>query len=264
MSVGEQEVLREARRVLRKLASGKRLVAYDRGRYAVTGTGALRNAVKVERRTVEAFAARDWLKGSAENGFALSDAGLGWLKRAECEDASPFAAQHRITTRRKIVDSQGLEREVEINEAESPIAWLRHRGMIGATQFEAGERLRRDFTLARLTPRLAVDLDAPVVLSSSRSPAEFSDMVLAAKQRFTLAMKAVGPGLSDILFGVCCHLMRLEGMEQELGWPQRSAKVVLQIALDRLAEHYGLIITAPARTCMRSWTSMMPEMAAAK
>lgn len=262
MSVGEQEVLREARRVLRKLASGKRLVAYDRGRYAVTGTGALRNAVKVECRTVEAFAARDWLKGSAENGFALSDVGLGWLKRAECEDASPFAAQHRVIARRKIVDSQGLEREVEINEAESPIAWLRHRGMIGATQFEAGERLRRDFTLARLQPRLGVDLHSPVVFASARSPGEFSDMVLAAKQRFTLAMKAVGPGLSDILFGVCCHLTRLEGMEQELGWPQRSAKVVLQIALDRLAEHYGLTVTAPARACTRSWTSMMPEMAA--
>jgi hypothetical protein len=262
MSVGEQEVIREARRVLRKLASGKRLVAYDRGRFAVTGTGAMRNAVKVERRTVEAFAARDWLEGSVESGFALSDVGLGWLKRAECEEASPFAAQHRVTVRRKVVDPKGLEREVEINEAESPIAWLRHRGMIDAMQFAAGERLRRDFTLARLEPRLGVDLQAPVVLASSRSPSEFSDMVMAAKQRFTLAMKAAGPGLSDILFGVCCHLTRLEGMEQELGWPQRSAKVVLQIALDRLAEHYGLVVTAPRQTCMRSWASMMPEMAA--
>ena len=262
MSVGEQEVMREARRVLRKLASGKRLVACDAARFAVTGTGAMRNAMKVERRTVEAFAARDWLKGSAENGFALSDVGLGWLKRAECEGASPFAAQHRAVTRRKVLDPNGLEREVEINEAESPIAWLRHRGMINPMQYEAGDRLRRDFTLARLAPRLGVDLDAPVVLASSRSPAEFSDMVLAAKQRFTLAMKAVGPGLSDILFGVCCHLMRLEGIEQELGWPQRSAKVVLQIALDRLGEHYGLGITAPPQSKMRSWTSMMPEMAA--
>ncbi len=55
MSVGEQEILREARRVLRKLASGKRLVASDAGRFAVTATGSLRNAVKVDRETVEAF-----------------------------------------------------------------------------------------------------------------------------------------------------------------------------------------------------------------
>src|SRR6185312_2820307 len=77
MSMGEQEVIREARRVLRKLASGKRLVACDGARFAVTGTGAMRNAMKVERRTVEAFAARDWLEGSADSGFALSDVGLG-------------------------------------------------------------------------------------------------------------------------------------------------------------------------------------------
>src|SRR5262249_3031852 len=135
MSVGEQEVMREARRVLHKLASGKRLVAYDKARYAVTGTGARRNARKVERPTVGAFAARDWLKGSAESGFGLSDVGLGWLKRAECEEASPFAAQHRVIVRRRVVDAQGLERQVEINEAESPIGWLRHRGLIDAMQF---------------------------------------------------------------------------------------------------------------------------------
>jgi len=256
MSVGEQEVLREARRVLRKLASGKRLVAYDAERFAVTGTGALRNAVKVERATVDAFVARDWVRGTADEGFVLSDVGLGWLKRAECDSADPFAAQHRVITRRKVQDLNGLERDVEINELESPIAWLRHRGLIDAMQYEAGDRLRRDFTLAQLTPRMAADLEAPVVDAGVKSLGEFSDMVLAAKQRFLLAMKAVGPGLSDLLFDVCCHLMRLEGVEQEFGWPQRSAKVVLQIALDRLGEHYGLCVKAPSRARMRSWAAV--------
>jgi hypothetical protein len=256
MSAGEQEVLREARRVLRKLAGGKRLVACDGDRFAVTGTGALRNAVKVERATVDAFVARDWVRGSAQDGFALSDAGLGWLKRAECDSADPFAAQHRVITKRKVQDLNGLERDVEINEMESPIAWLRHRGLIDAMQYEAGDRLRRDFTLAQLTPRMAADLEAPVVDAGGKSAGEFSDMVLAAKQRFLLAMKAVGPGLSDLLFDVCCHLMRLEGVEQEFGWPQRSAKVVLQIALDRLGEHYGLCVKAPSRARMRSWAAV--------
>jgi hypothetical protein len=255
MSAGEQEVLREARRILRKLANGKRLVACDSARFALTGTGALRNAVKVDRSTVDAFVARDWLRGSAEQGFTLSDAGLGWLKRIECDGAAPFAAQHRVITRRKVQDACGLEREVEINELESPIAWLRHRGLIDAMQYEAGDRLRRDFTLAQLSPRMAADLQAPVV-DTGKSPGEFTDTVLAAKQRFLSAMKAVGPVLSDLLFDVCCHLMRLEGVEREFGWPQRSAKVVLQIALDRLGEHYGLCVKAPARGRMRSWAAV--------
>lgn len=264
MSVGEQEILREARRVLRRLAGGKRLVACDAQRFAITATGSLRNAVKVERETVEAFAARDWLRGTAAEGFTLSDAGAGWLARAACENGDPFAAQHRLTSRRLVIDPHGIEREVEVNDAESPLGWLKRRKLIDTMQYEAGERLRRDFTLAQLEPRLAADLAAPVVLGGkgAKSPGDFSDMVVAAKQRFSRAMTAVGPGLADLLFDVCCHLVRLEGVEQAHGWPQRSAKVVLQIALNRLGEHYGLSISAPKSGRMRSWTAQMPEMAA--
>lgn len=264
MSMGEQEILREARRVLRRLASGKRLVACDARRFAISATGSPRNAIKVNRETVEAFVARDWLRGSAGDGFTLSDAGLGWLNRTDCEAGDPFLVQHRLTSRRLVVDPQGIEREVEVNDAELPLGWLKRRKLIDTMQFEAGERLRRDFTLAQLEPRLAVDLSAPVVLGGGgpKSAGEFSDMVMAAKQRFSLAMKAVGPGLADLLFDVCCHLVRLEGVEHAQGWPQRSAKVVLQIALDRLGEHYGLCLNAPSRGPMRSWQAELPEMAA--
>jgi hypothetical protein len=126
--------------------------------------------------------------------------------------------------------------------------------VIDAMQFDAGERLRRDFTLAGLTPRMGIDLTQPLIRNAGcqRAEAPLTDMVLAAKQRFTAAMRAAGPGLNDLLFDVCCHLRGLEEAERAKGWPVRSAKVVLAIALDRLADHYGLRIRGRAR--LRGWS----------
>ena len=138
--------------------------------------------------------------------------------------------------------ADGTQKQVTVNEAELPLGRLLHRKVIDGAQFDAGERLRRDFTLAGLSPRMGIDFTQPLVPGGRGQKAEapLTDMVLAAKQRFSAAMRAVGPGLNDLLFDVCCHLRGLEEAEQAKRWPPRSAKVVLAIALDRLADHYGL------------------------
>jgi hypothetical protein len=171
---------------------------------------------------------------------------------AERED-DRFARQHQLRARRRITDPDGKETVVTVDEAESPLARLRHRKYTDDVQFDAGERLRRDFTLARIAPRLGVDLTAPIVRKARGQKSEpvLSDMVLAAKQRFTAAMRAAGPGLNDLLFDVCCELRGLEEAERTKGWPARSAKVVLIIGLDRLADHYGL--RARGRARLRGW-----------
>jgi hypothetical protein len=48
-------------------------------------------------------------------------------------------------------------------------------------------------------------------------------------------------------------LRGLDGSEKARCWPKASARVVLVIALGRLAAHYGM--GAPSRGRMRSWSA---------
>lgn len=141
------------------------------------------------------------------------------------------------------------------NIAESPLAWLRRRRdksgaqLIDDVQFGAGERLRADFEHGQLSPRVTANWSAlggsgARGTGSRQSTAELRDSVVAARERVGRAFSAVGPELARVLLDVCCHLKGLEQLEKEAGWPQRSAKIILRMALDALARHYGLRATA--------------------
>jgi hypothetical protein len=54
------------------------------------------------------------------------------------------------------------------------------------------------------------------------------------------ALAEVGKGLSDVLWRVACAGEGLSDAERALGWPARAGKLVLGLALDRLADHYRL------------------------
>lgn len=136
------------------------------------------------------------------------------------------------------------------NSGESPLTWLsRRKGadgrpMIAETQLAAGERLRADFTLGHMGPRVTTNWSEAIGGRRGRSGPgaglEISERATAARERVRRALAAVGPELSGILIDICCHLKRLEDTERAHGWPQRSAKLVLQLALAGLARHYGL------------------------
>jgi hypothetical protein len=138
-----------------------------------------------------------------------------------------------------------------VNLAESPLAWLRSRRdgdgnpLISEVQFDAGERLRADFWFAQMVPSVTSRWDftgagSGVRRASPGAGVELADNVMAAAERVRRALAAVGPELDGVLIDVCCHLKGLEDVERRAGWPQRSAKIVVRIALERLAHHYGL------------------------
>jgi hypothetical protein len=63
---------------------------------------------------------------------------------------------------------------------------------------------------------------------------------IAAKARFDGAVAAAGPGLADVLWRVVCAGEALPEAERALAWPARSGKLVLKLALDRVAGFYRI------------------------
>nr|WP_081987860.1 DUF6456 domain-containing protein [Sphingomonas sp. 37zxx] len=134
-------------------------------------------------------------------------------------------------------------RSVQVNIAESPLSWLRARGLIDERHYAAGERLRGDYETASLGPRVTMRWGESPTGSGRRAAPQAIDPTLAqiaAKRRFEAAVAAAGPGLSDILWRVICADERLPDAEKALGWPARAGRLVLTLALDRLAVHYRL------------------------
>jgi hypothetical protein len=134
-------------------------------------------------------------------------------------------------------------RSVTVNLAESPLGWLRSRGHVDERQYAAGEQLRRDWERAGLPPRVTMCWDSPPPDGSPRGapePLSATHAQIAARRRFDSAVKALGPGLRDIAWRVVCAGEGMREAETALAWPARAGKLVLTMALDRLADHYRL------------------------
>jgi len=134
-------------------------------------------------------------------------------------------------------------RSVIVNLAESPLGWLFARGHVTRRQFDAGERLRFDWERGQLGPRVTMAWDSAPVSRSRGGSGEVVDLScsqLDAKRRFESAVAEAGPGLSDILWRVVCAGEGMREAESALGWPARAGKLVLGIALDRVADYYRI------------------------
>ena len=204
--------------------------------------------------------------------LAITDAGRAHLARfalASCDSPiDPFLGQHLGLARGEVETAEGRV-DITVDATESPLAWLARRkgrdgrALIEPIELQAGERLRADVTRAHMMPRITANWTSSVAQDrrTGGGAATFTEAAIAARQRVRHALDAVGPEFTGLLLDVCCFLKRLEDVERERRWPPRSAKIVLQLGLARLARHYGYAAAArgKARTPVRTWRA--PEAA---
>ena len=149
-------------------------------------------------------------------------------------------AEREMTSEGPVARPAGKKaRSATVTLAESPLTWLHSRGHISNRQFDAGERLRADWERAQLAPSITTRW-GQVRVSGGGGDLTPSERQMAARTRFHGAVDHAGPDLSDVLWRVVCAGDALPLAEKALGWPVRSGKLVLRIALDRLADYYRI------------------------
>jgi hypothetical protein len=260
----DDSISREARRILRRLSESGTILAIapEMERAVVmkeTADGTSARIAVLDREIAQVFALKEWIacrRTGRVATYTITQTGRAALKRlmAEAEDAqgmaeapSPFAAQHREMDDREIARPEGPGERLRVNIAESPVAMLARRKdtdgkpFLSADLVAAAERLREDFELAHMGPRVGQNWDRFLTGSdrgrfgSGSGPAEGPR---GARDRVAAALRDLGPGLGDVVLRCCCFLEGLEATERRMGWSARSGKVVLRIALIRLKRHY--------------------------
>lgn len=258
LSVDEATILQEGRRILRRLAEPGAVLAIapDMEKAVVMRDmpdGRSARTAIMERTVAQAFALKDWIacrKTGRVASYEITAGGRAALKRmlggdGLAEAAADFAGQHRDWDARGMAGEEGPKR-LRYNLAESPVAVMARRRDKDGKLFldpelvEAAERLREDFELAQMGPRVAQNWERFLTGGerSSTRVEQGGGGAGRARDRVALALRDLGPGLGDVALRVCCYLEGIETAEQRMGWAARSGKVVLRIALQRLRRHY--------------------------
>lgn len=264
---------RRLRYILRELSKpGAFLFAFkDMSRAAVFIRGTLKPVVSVTSKEMWALltsGAIECFRPDARSvRYRLASDGRATLARlqglsAPPSEASSFAVAKAIRVRRDFPNKSGRIERKTVNLGESPLGWLSRRSgadgkrLLEPHHVEAGEKLRADFERGQLGPHVTQNWTALLAPVDTGTPGPGRDLPASAaeaRRRVREALSSLGPDLSDAAFRVCCFGIGMEILERDQGWPARSGKAILKIALERLAVFYRLAphkeagrMTAPA------------------
>lgn len=169
--------------------------------------------------------------------------GIAEHEEVRCYAVSSLAAEKMAQNKSRNAPKSRAE--------EGPLDWLYNRTnaegepLILPYQFEAGDRLRSDFERGQMVSSITMNWSSVqtgrIRGGNNKGSIPLGDSALSARNRVRQALIATGPDFADLLLDVCCRLKGISDVEKERKWPPRSAKLVLKLALNSLARHYGLM-----------------------
>lgn len=110
--------------------------------------------------------------------------------------------------------------------------------VLATRHLAAADRLRTDFASALAGPRLSTRYEPRLETRAAGAPDEAFGV--EARRRLDRALYSVGEDARAALVRVVLEERGLEDLESEQGWPRRSGKIIVRMALDALAGHYGM------------------------
>ncbi|WP_417727256.1 DUF6456 domain-containing protein [Roseovarius sp.] len=259
LQLTESRLKSEARRVLRRLCEAGAFLAVsaEMDKAVVLrdgGSGQPSRTAVVEREVAEAMALKGWVACDRPGRIAcyhVTATGRNALSLmlAEAENqASGLGDGPIVLPGRESLhaESEATGRRLRYGVVESPLIALARRRDKDGGRFlsqdlvRAGERLREDFELAQMAPRVTQNWDQFLshVDKQGRPTEPRCYDAQTARARVMGALRELGPGLGDVVLRCCCYMEGLERAEKKMGWSARSGKIVLRIALQRLKRHY--------------------------
>ncbi|WEK02818.1 MAG: DUF6456 domain-containing protein [Candidatus Devosia phytovorans] len=132
-------------------------------------------------------------------------------------------------------------------------------------QLEAAQRLERLIRRAQVMQRVTMSYSPASVGTRNRSAngvETASDSAAAARQKLNQLAGRLPPDCWGVLLDVCGLGKGMQQIEVERRWPRRSAKLVLRIGLDQLADLFGLSPAAEGvqQGRARHWLPDRPRM----
>ncbi|MFN7003560.1 MAG: DUF6456 domain-containing protein [Roseinatronobacter sp.] len=207
-----------------------------------TPDGNSQRIATLDRHVAEAMALMDWITCRNRGrvcSYTISPAGRLALRNFQetCGDTQVQQGEN----------DDCAPRRMRYGIVDSPVTVLARRRdksgapFLEANQVQAAERLREDFAMAQLdavdwtsAQELLKALETRKVPGSNIAPPGTK----AARKRVLEIFRDLGPGLGDVALRCCCRMEGVEAVENALGWSARSGKIVLRIALQRMARLY--------------------------